>query len=721
MGRTLDCRLSQALHTYGTGAVANFPDLSLVIASPDINNYWGKEGDQHIPLNKIEDQRLSKAFGIDYFVQPPLGNLVRDINQHDFWYAIKANRFPNILQCKSCEQLFYINEDLKVVQKSQAIATKPDNLREGFKCPDCNNHPTLTPVRFIIATEDGHLDDFPWDWYAHKNKNDKEFRRHKRGVENPNSCYSKANKRNLKLVSNGAALSDMRIVCTQCNASESLGQIFDQDETFINQHDNYLWFANSLLAMPHKYIRTGLNGSVQFYYERVNAVTAAIELNAARNNPEQWKRIKAKYPRTLQRGAGNVHFPLSVKAISIPDQSNNGIPIVVTVPESFKNHLQTLFSFVPEFSTLNNETEKVSYLKAKDDNEIIVYFGNIAATIIRQYLNILYPEPVMTVSELQNRKSQLRKDEFDFFINHDNFIPDDFWYKVTHYPGIELDLGFVEQVMLFDKIREIRVLKGFTRVRPLAFEELIYSSNVNEISQNYQNEFNRIQDVRIHHGQHGDNSPATPWLPGIEVKGEGFFIQFNDEILNEWAQNNLIINRIKKLQSNYLKSLKEFGSIPDNLEDEFVNPRYVLLHTLSHILIDAIVADSGYMATALSEIIYCSNTNDGFDMNGILIYTSSPDADGTLGGLVEQGKPENLKRILRIAVEKARWCSSDPLCIETEHGQGFMGVNLAACHSCCMLPETSCENMNKFLDRAVLIGSLTNPEIGFFNHVGYID
>ena len=102
-------------------------------------------------------------------------------------------------------------------------------------------------------------------------------------------------------------------------------------------------------------------------------------------------------------------------------------------------------------------------------------------------------------------------------------------------------------------------------------------------------------------------------------------------------------------------------------------------------------------------------------MNGILIYTSSSDSEGTLGGLVEKGDSTILNSIVEKALSKARWCSSDPLCIEETNGKGFMGVNLAACHSCALLPETSCCNMNKFLDRGLVIGTLDNPEIGLLN------
>ena len=101
-------------------------------------------------------------------------------------------------------------------------------------------------------------------------------------------------------------------------------------------------------------------------------------------------------------------------------------------------------------------------------------------------------------------------------------------------------------------------------------------------------------------------------------------------------------------------------------------------------------------------------------MYGILIYTSSSDSEGTLGGLVKQGVPEKFFDLLNAALEKAKWCSFDPVCIESE-SQGRDSLNGAACHACSLISETSCEKMNVFLDRSVLIGSLEEPELGFFS------
>ncbi len=77
-------------------------------------------------------------------------------------------------------------------------------------------------------------------------------------------------------------------------------------------------------------------------------------------------------------------------------------------------------------------------------------------------------------------------------------------------------------------------------------------------------------------------------------------------------------------------------------------------------------------------------------MSGVLIYTASGDSEGSLGGLVRQGKQGNLETIVYNAIENARRCSSDPICIDSS-GQGPNSCNLAACHNCALLRETCCE------------------------------
>jgi hypothetical protein len=89
------------------------------------------------------------------------------------------------------------------------------------------------------------------------------------------------------------------------------------------------------------------------------------------------------------------------------------------------------------------------------------------------------------------------------------------------------------------------------------------------------------------------------------------------------------------------------------------------------------------------------------DQAGILIYTAAADADGSLGGLVSFGTPERLGAILSGGLANAAWCSQDPLCGDRKPDPGTH-ISGAACHACLLLPETSCEHGNRFLDRRLL-------------------
>lgn len=124
--------------------------------------------------------------------------------------------------------------------------------------------------------------------------------------------------------------------------------------------------------------------------------------------------------------------------------------------------------------------------------------------------------------------------------------------------------------------------------------------------------------------------------------------------------------------------------------------------------------DCGYGSSSIRERIYCEKTSNEFGMYGVLIYTASGDSEGSLGGLVRQGEKGRLEDTIISAIENASWCTSDPICIQSA-GQGPESLNLAACHNCALLPETCCENGNRLLDRGVVVGTLTNPEIGYFN------
>ena len=143
----------------------------------------------------------------------------------------------------------------------------------------------------------------------------------------------------------------------------------------------------------------------------------------------------------------------------------------------------------------------------------------------------------------------------------------------------------------------------------------------------------------------------------------------------------------------------------------------IMLHTFAHLMINELVFACGYSSASLRERLYVSR-GDGRNMAGVLIYTAAGDSEGTMGGLVRMARTDRLRPVFASTLSDAHWCSTDPVCMEAgAHGQGPDSCNLAACHGCALLPETSCEEFNRFLDRGLVVGTFDDPSLGFFSDV----
>lgn len=223
----------------------------------------------------------------------------------------------------------------------------------------------------------------------------------------------------------------------------------------------------------------------------------------------------------------------------------------------------------------------------------------------------------------------------------------------------------IDSVILVDRLREVRAVLGFKRYRPDA---------------------DRVDAVE------NDGTEAS-WLPAYEGFGEGVFLRFSSVAVDSWATQSGVKARAgllaeKAAMSRFATRLHPFS------------PQYVALHSFSHALLREFAFTSGYSAASLHERIYCEATGD----YGIFIYTTSSDNEGTLGGLVREGEHDRLGSTLARAAEQLSWCSNDPVCCEA-HPQNLDGLNLAACHSCLLASETSCDGWNLLLDRVLLVGS----------------
>ncbi|CAM5603939.1 hypothetical protein STENM36S_01431 [Streptomyces tendae] len=236
--------------------------------------------------------------------------------------------------------------------------------------------------------------------------------------------------------------------------------------------------------------------------------------------------------------------------------------------------------------------------------------------------------------------------------------------------------------MLVKKLREVRALKAFTR--------LVDAESTTD-----------VKEMPL-------SAKPLRWLPAMEVQGEGVFLRLDESRLDAWEKAPAVAARVERMRSAHQRVLEQRADDPSLAVSSPASPRMVLLHTLAHVLINEWSLEAGYPSASLRERLYAAD-----DMAGVLIYTATSDSAGSLGGLVVQGEPELLDLTVRSAIRRAEWCSSDPLCMEAE-ASGSTGTNLAACHACVMLPETSCEHNNILLDRALLVGTPEEPALGFF-------
>lgn len=195
------------------------------------------------------------------------------------------------------------------------------------------------------------------------------------------------------------------------------------------------------------------------------------------------------------------------------------------------------------------------------------------------------------------------------------------------------------------------------------------------------------------------------WLPAIENRGEGVFIGIRREAVQEWLARDGVRRRAEQLRDGFLVWQKQ----NEATSAKFPGPAFIMLHSLAHMLITTVSLDCGYAASSIRERIYASDA--GY---GILLYTASPDAEGTLGGLVQAA--DRIDRYFRQAVEFGELCSNDPVCAQhrPDSRQEERFLHGAACHGCLLLAESSCERRNDFLDRALVVATVDGDDAAFF-------
>ena len=363
-------------------------------------------------------------------------------------------------------------------------------------------------------------------------------------------------------------------------------------------------------------------------------------------------------PRTFQRGGSNVWFPVVRSAISIPPWSHEAFSLL-------EQHW-SLIRTVPEdvLPTVLN-----GYVGGRDQRFSV-------EQLVRVVLDRKSRERQPSVFD----QEALRFQEYEALLQGAPERSTEDQFVCEQAEGLGGTTGqWFDRVMVARRLREVRAIQAFTRVLPAS------PGNPEEYRAPL-------------------SSQPLDWLPAVEVLGEGVFLRLHGNRLAEWESRPSVVKRADIIDTRYRGKFKRQGTQADRR----VSPRLLMIHTLAHVLIDQWSLDSGYPAAALRERLFVSDR-----MAGLMIYTATSDSAGSLGGVVGQASPDLLDRSLRDAMERAGWCSNDPVCSETE-AQGAESLNLAACHSCVLLPEVSCEEMNQLLDRGLLIGTPIEPDLGFF-------
>ena len=389
-------------------------------------------------------------------------------------------------------------------------------------------------------------------------------------------------------------------------------------------------------------------------------------------------------PQTLMLGASNGWFPKVVSVLAIPLQRYGSAStlqekILAAVPILQKFIIKSLedLEYVSRMPIFSEQLPSLVDFPAEEIwNEYQAYLAN--PTAYKENLNKCNGSDDVKLPEWRSFTLQQLPYSADEFEVSDAGIPQGFENTIS-------------RVIAVTRLKEVRALTGFTRI---VGEDPLSSLN------------KKPKVVPL-------SADKTPWLPAMETRGEGIFIQFNEEVIQTWEQCPVVKERGAILQRAHAiwRRARNLGP------GRFPGTRFVLLHTFAHILIRELSLACGYSAASIRERIY-SSSDLHEPMAGVLLYTAANDSDGTLGGLVDLSKPENLGPLMRECLTRAMLCSSDPLCCEynpdNQKDGGILDLHLAACHACSYVSETSCEFGNHFLDRALLVPTLVGVEPAFF-------
>ncbi len=627
-------RRAQLVTPFGVGAMSVLVNGTSVITA-GLDHWYEPDDANSLALEEYQehDWRLEARLRVSEFRLPPdyryegQGNDNRNVK-----LTVPVLRFPRWCFCMFCKRLEH-----STLTMQHAVVCRDK------KHADWKYKPRMSQVPFVAICASGHLDDFPFDKWVHR--------------DHRPSCNGTLRLKSL----GGGGLEGQRVVCDSCQKERTLRGI--TEARFVNgeEHTN---LSDQLSSPDDPYLCTG-------------ACPWLAQLDGACGQPM----------RGALRAAGNVYFPKVESSIYLPRKDGTVSaemhdlmrhPAVSTTMRT----LHSIFGARLEVEVLRAQLIKnvaPELFGPVSDDELIAGYRDLLGAGEKK------PESGEdSDSELLTGDDEWRYPEFQ----HIRETPKDDYLTATN-PGIHADLDpYLERVRSVGVLRETRALRGFTRVR----------DNVLKLSAGKA----LLRRAPL--------PPVQDWLPAYVVKGEGIYFELDPARLAAWEDRAEVQARAQKITDHYEQAASQHG-----LQGRTLAPRFVLLHTLGHLLINELIFACGYSSASLRERLYVSNTARR-EMAGLLIYTAAGDSEGTMGGLVRMARPDSLWSVFSSAISDARWCSTDPVCMDAgAKGQGPDSCNLAACHGCALLPETSCEEFNRFLDRGLVIGTFADPTLGYFS------
>jgi hypothetical protein len=514
------------------------------------------------------------------------------------------------------------------------------------------------PVRFISVCSAGHLCEFPWkEWIGCQCSNDDQLFLTDRG---------------------GSELSSINVACRSCpeNSTGKRGRNLSGTTVMPDVEDGeQSAFQKAGIRCP---------GDRPWLGEGASTANCNEPLVGALINQT------------------NIYFPRTISAIALPDLKIEDDSIT-RMRNEIMRFVEGSLGVARTIWNMPSEDPAAIYVQAElrkcgVSSEVGEVKAALASLFSAQMATV--PSGAAVPTEPESELLQFRRSEFNIIrneLNDPDLVPD----LRIRCADVPTELApWIGKVNLVERLRETRAFFGFDRLKqnnaPLA---------------------DMPNSAMVQLFRSPPMQPQERWLPAAVVFGEGLYVELNEARIAKWQLDNAAWLK-GRLDDGFIGRLAGISQAlpPLSAADPGWASRYLLVHSLAHILINQLVFECGYSTAALRERLYVSSDRSA-PMAGFLIYTAAGDSEGTLGGLVRLGRPELFGPAMQRALSRASWCSADPICSEHLGGQGSKQANLAACHACSLLPETSCETINHGLDRAVIVGTPVSRQSGFMSEL----